>query len=373
MFRTLALFVAAPYSLVVRIRNILYDHGILHSTAIPRFVVVVGNLTLGGVGKTPFVSWLTRYCLANRLTPGLISRGYKAEEQEATFQHFLTTVQDNASLEAHKDGGSLNDEACELALRFPSTPHYLGSKRVDVANALITDRPDVDVLILDDAFQHRRVKRDLDVVVLDALNPFGGKRVAPAGFLREPLVGIKRAQFVILNRADLISDTERAKVRSLVAKRVPSAGWAEIAQRPQDVFFYEKLEQGKLRVQHLAYAAWRNELANKRVVAFCGLGAPQGFIKTLQNEKIDVADTALFPDHCSYNDSELETLDSKLKETRAEAFVTTVKDFVKLSRYALRCPIPIYAIGIGVVFISGQEEFEKVFQTHFTAVNACVQ
>lgn len=358
LFRALALPASFVYSLVIRARNLLYDLGVCPQTHVGRATVAVGNVTLGGVGKTPFVGWLTRKCLNLGVTPGLVSRGYMAKKQSSLYDARSTSPQSN---------GALNDEALEQALRFPTTPHFLGSNRVEVAKALLAARPNVDAIILDDAFQHRRIARDLNILLLDALNPFGGGRVVPAGFLREPLSGIKRADAVILSRADLVPDAERETIRKKVAKIAPKAVWAEIAQRPIDVFEYERPDEKDSSPKRTDYLSWRNAFATRRFVAFCGLGAPAGFRKTLARENLDVRSFLPFPDHCAYSEDDYRRILDEAARVNSDAFVVTLKDFVKLRDFISQSPAPVFALGVGIEFLTGQEQFEVLISAAIKA------
>ncbi len=348
--RFLLSFVSVPYSLVVRLRGRLFDFGLLSAKQVARPVVSIGNLTLGGVGKTPFVGWLTDVLERANHKPGLISRGYKNKEQSAA----LSSSETVGSSDSFARYEIFNDEARELALRFPTTPHFLGAKRDEVAEALLTKRADVDVILLDDAFQHGRIIRDLNVVLLDALNPFGGGRVFPAGYLRESLSGLKRADVVLLNRADLVDESARASIRTRVAKITPRALWGEIAQRPRDVFWRRK----DALIKRVDVESWRESTRELRFVAFCGLGAPAGFQATLEREGLDVASFVAFPDHYVYAQDDFRRLREETSRVGADAFVTTTKDFVKLERF-VDDSAPVYALGIGVEFLSGEAEFRR--------------
>ncbi|MBR4833436.1 MAG: tetraacyldisaccharide 4'-kinase [Thermoguttaceae bacterium] len=394
-FRAAATPVSLPYSLVVRLRGRLYEAGLLRSFKAPRPTISVGNLTLGGVGKTPFVAWLAEYFLQTARTPGLISRGYQAERQRKLFARLdaesnsapsspFVAFPDSVDSSRFAQFLQFNDEARELALRLPSTPHFLGSNRVDVASALVEARPDVDVLLLDDAFQHRRIQRDLNVVLLDALNPFGGGRVFPAGFLREPLSGLARADAVLLNRADLVSPERRQAIQERVRRLAPSALFAEIAQIPR--FIYSRVSPSNSATlknvkidKHNAsgnrenavgslvredFADWAASRRGGRFVAFCGLGAPSGFRKTLERDALTPRSFVAFPDHRAYSASDFSTLEAEAERVDADAFLTTTKDFVKWNAptFAGR---PVFALGIGVEFLSGETAFRALLAERF--------
>ncbi len=414
-FRTAATLVSLPYSGVVRLRNRLFDLGVLRVSTPPRPAISVGNLTLGGVGKTPFVGWLAEYFLQNAQPPAFISRGYQAERQRELFARVdaAQTASLPQTVETLKSRPTnpnsrfaqfqhFNDEARELALRFPSTPHFLGSRRAEVAAALVEARPDVDVLLLDDAFQHRRIERDLDVVLLDALNPFGGARVFPSGFLREPLSGLARADVVLLNRADLVSLERRQAIRAQVERFNRDALFAEIAQIPRFVFsrpfpndakrsnrpdvlndadgannakrsnrlnapnganetFAPPCPASLLREEFATWAATRR---GSRFLAFCGLGAPTGFRKTLETNGLTPTSFVAFPDHCAYSADDFASLAAEAERIGADAILTTAKDFVKLPEATL-AGRPIFALGIGVEFLSGEAALRALLAERF--------
>ena len=437
-FRTAATLVSLPYSGVVRLRNRLYDLGVLRAFAAPRPTVSVGNLTLGGVGKTPFVGWLAEYFTQNAQTPAFISRGYQAERQRELFarvdaaqtaralqtssasrtqqtqqtQQTPQTPQTPQASQLPQTPRSVsakfsqfqhfNDEARELALRFPATPHFLGPKRVEVAAALVEARPDVDVLLLDDAFQHRQMKRDLDVVLLDALNPFGGGRVFPSGFLREPLASLARADVVLLNRADLVPVERRQAIRAQVERFNRDALFAEIAQIPRFVFSRRDANDANdvngangaddangandangvndangandafpsfsppcpVALLREEFATWAPTRRGARLLAFCGLGAPNGFRKTLETNELTPTSFVAFPDHCAYSADDFATLAAEAERIEADAILTTAKDFVKIPDPTL-AGRPVFAIGIGVEFLSGEAALRALLAERF--------
>lgn len=360
-FRAAGLVVSIPYSLAARVHHGLYNRGIRRSASVPSPVVSVGNITMGGVGKSPLVAWITDYFISCGKTPGLVSRGYKAKEQAARGDGRPSESRENAnpaSAEEFAPYTLRNDEAKEFAVRFPDVPYFLGHNRVEVARALLTANPDVDVIILDDAFQHRKISRDLDVVVLDALNPFGGGHVAPSGFLREPVSALSRADVVLLNRADLIDDARRNQIRKRVDAYAPNAVWGEMAQRPHAVCQYEHAADApdQLTIASTPIVEWLQTHASKRVLAFCGLGAPDGFRKTLKKEGVNVVSFVEFPDHCVYDASDIARLRNAANETNADLILGTMKDFVKFQGTE---PLnrPLCALQIGVEFLAGEEFF----------------
>src|SRR3954463_11628125 len=193
-----------PYTLAVDRRNRRYDRGHcqVHRVDVP--VISVGNLTLGGTGKTPMVKWLAHKLQATGARVALVSRGYGATN------------------------GKQNDEALELAESLPGVPHIQNRDRVAAVNDAIREH-NPQVIVLDDGFQPRRLARALDIVLLDALEPFGFDHVFPRGTLREPLAGLARANIVCLSRADAVSVDTREIIRRRVAEIAPAAIWCELA------------------------------------------------------------------------------------------------------------------------------------------------
>ncbi len=309
-----------PYGLAVRWRNRWYDSGGgVHRIPVP--VVSVGNLTLGGTGKTPMVEWIARWYRRQGIRVAVVSRGYGAER------------------------GSANDEAQELAQRLPDVPHLQNPNRVEAARRAI-DQFGCQVVVLDDAFQHRRIARDLDVVMLDALEPFGFGHVFPRGTLREPATGLRRAHVVVLTRAGMLEPQSREVVRQQVARLAPGAAWAEVDHRPQS----------------LRNASGRQEsiqtMAGKTVAAFCGVGNPEGFRHTLRMCGSRVIAFREFADHYRYTRADTESLIAWVEGLEVEAVLCTHKDLVKLQMDQLGRQ-PLWAVTIALEFLTGQAELES--------------
>ena len=311
-----------PYALAMRLRNRLYDAGRKEVVQVGVPVVSVGNLTLGGTGKTPFVAWLARWFREKGVRVTLVSRGYGAER------------------------GQQNDEARELEQKLPDVPHVQNPDRVAAARLAIEEF-DCQLILLDDGFQHRRIARDLDIVLLDALEPFGFGHVFPRGTLREPLVGLRRAHVVGLSRADAVTPDQRAAIRERVKHCAPDALWIEVAHQPQSL-----LNAAGERQPLTA-------LAGQKVAAFCGIGNPAGFRHTLAQCGVEIAAFREFPDHHAYSREDVESLAARACSTVAAAVLCTHKDLVKLGVSTLGAN-PLYAVEIGLTFLSGQEEFEQL-------------
>lgn len=310
-----------PYTLAVRWRNHRYETGRARVHRLPVPVISVGNITLGGTGKTPLVEWIGRWLSQRGVRVGIVSRGYGAR------------------------GGARNDEALELQERLPGVPHVQNPDRVEGARAAIRDFG-CEAIVLDDAFQHRRIARDLDLCVLDALEPFGYGHVFPRGALREPPEGLRRADAVILSRADDVPPDQHETIRQTVAGLAPRAAWAEVVHAPQALC--------NTRGQRAAAAS----LADSPVAAFCGVGNPAGFRKTLEKLGYQVIAFREFADHYRYTKADVASLIAWTHRLDIAAVVCTSKDLVKLGIDRLGSR-PLWSVTVAVNFLAGREMLER--------------
>ena len=317
----LALGLIEPfYAAAVAWRNGRYDRGrtAVCRAAVP--VISVGNLTLGGTGKTPMVEWIARWLAQRDVRVAIVSRGYAAAP------------------------GGLNDEALELQRRLPGVPHVQNPDRVAAAREAI-QRFACQVIVLDDAFQHRRIARDLDIVLLDALEPFGFGHVFPRGTLREPPAGLRRANVVALSRSDMAPPEVKEEIRGEVRRWAPDALWLETIHAPQMLLSSDG-RQAPLET-----------LAGRPVAAFCGIGNPAGFRHTLKTCGYDVRGFREFSDHHRFGPRDVADLTAWAEQLDVEAVLSTHKDLVKLGRPALGSR-PLWAVAIGLECLVGQVEFE---------------
>ncbi len=310
-----------PYTAAVQWRNWRYDrqHATIHRLPIP--VVSVGNLTLGGTGKTPISAWLARWFQARGRRVALVSRGYGTR------------------------GGGPNDEARELALALPGVPHVQDPDRVAAAQQAVT-RHAAQIVLLDDGFQHRRLARDLDIVLIDALLPFGYQHVFPRGMLREPVAGLRRADMVIVSRADLVDPQRLDPIWQQIAGIAPHAVRIEAAHAPHTLVDVE------------SQSASLDSLSGQRLAAFCGIGNPAGFRETLLRCGLDIAAWREFPDHHPYSPRDLQALDTWVQSQDATAVLCTRKDLVKIGRKQV-ANRPLWAVAIETRFPRGQAALEK--------------
>jgi tetraacyldisaccharide 4'-kinase len=312
---------SAVYGLGVAARNVAYDRGWKrsHPAGVP--VISVGNITLGGTGKTPMVEWIARWFRRRGVRVTLISRGY-----------------------GH--GGGINDEGLVLEENLPDVPHLQDPDRVKLA-AIAVEELETELIILDDGFQHRRLTRILDLVMLDALDPFGLGRLFPRGLLREPIGSLRRASAIILSRADLLDPAQREAIRRAVQRTAPSLPFIESRHAPIDLID----EEGQ------TYPL--EKLSGKEIAAFCGIGNPEGFRRTLLPLCRRIIDLKVFPDHHLYSAGDVGSLTAWARGLGVNLALTTQKDLVKL-RTATLGPVPLHALRIGLEIMDGLEALERI-------------
>lgn len=236
----------------------------------------------------------------------------------------------------------MNDEARELSAKLLDVPHWQNADRVTTARAMVEQHPG-SVLILDDAFQHRRLHRDLDIVLLDALSPFGFDHLIPRGLLREPVEGLRRAHAVVLSRANLVDAATCFSIRERTQQLAPDAVWAEAIHAPRE------LRSHSGRTQSL------DSLRGKKIAAFCGIGNPTGFRRTLENTAAQIVAWREFADHTPYNAGQLASLETWARASNADLVLCTHKDLVKIPHEELGTK-QLFALVVGIQFTAGESD-----------------
>ena len=331
--------VGALYTAIVTLRNTLYTRGIFQAHRLPCTVISVGNIVVGGTGKTPTVIAIAQQLQEDgvRYLPRLrgrypriaiLLRGYKRQSREK-----ITVVSDGEKrLCSHAESG---DEADMMARLLPGIPIIVGRNRY-AAGQLAIERFKSDVLILDDGFQHRQLHRDVDIVTVDATRPFGTGQLLPAGTLREPLTALRRADILLLTRADKPAQVSR--IRGKLGTLAPNTPILESVHRPTHLYrlhAFSKPEPLSL-----------NWLRGKRLLAICGIGNPNAFVATLNQYTPETVDLLEFPDHHAYTEADCQRIQCRLKQIGAAFIVTTQKDEQKLGRFAQELPITVLAVAV---------------------------
>lgn len=282
----------ALYRVVVRARNRSFDRG-RRVTRLGVPVISVGNLSVGGTGKTPMVARVVELLQESGHSPAIAMRGYGSAR------------------------GGVSDEQAEHAERLGGVPIVAQPNRVEGVRALLESGADVDCVVLDDGFQHRFVARDLEIVLIDATrNPFEG-HCLPRGWLREPVESLARADAVVLTRSDQVGEGELGEIEAGVARVAPSAVVA------RGVHAWEWLETPSGREA----VGW---LEGRRVVAACAIGNPEAFVGAVARSGAEVVGKALERDHHAWGQGDVAAIARDVRGGGAEAVVTTEKDWVKL-------------------------------------------
>lgn len=305
------------FSLAVRTRNVSYDLGILPTVRVPLSIISIGNLTVGGTGKTPLTLWLAQALQQRGHTVGIITRGYKGTATSPTLAGrygtpLVTSVE-------------VGDEAIMLARRFAGVV-ITGRDRVAAAT-FAHQHFALDVAILDDGFQHRRLHREVDVLLISAQGP-KNSWLLPAGPFREPLTSMRRAQAIVLSKRTGAQEYSP----SLFFARNPQSSIPN-PQSPIPAFHAELVPTALVQVLH---GQWLEQplsvLSGKRVIAVTGIANPQPFYHSIREQGAELTRVVEFPDHHSYTHSEWQQL--VRDSDSCDVLLTTEKDLVKLERFS---------------------------------------
>jgi tetraacyldisaccharide 4'-kinase len=317
------------YRTIVFRRNRQFDRNPEKSVSVAAAVISVGNLTTGGTGKTPVVRWVVEQIAALDKRPAIVSRGYAAR------------------------AGQPNDEWQELAICLPGISHVQNPDRVAAARSVI-EQDAAEVVVVDDGFQHRRLRRNLDLVLIDATCPFGYDHLLPRGLLREPLSALARADAVVITRVDQVASEDVSLIRRRVGKWISPTQIAEIR------FAASGLLDGRGGQRRL------DELRGERIVGFCGIGNPAAFRQTLKDHGLDFVDFVEWPDHYRYEAADVSRLHAIARARDALALVCTVKDLVKI-RDLPECGFPIAAIAVQPEWIAGESMVRELLRNAIAA------
>ncbi len=328
---------SAPYGLVVRVRTWLYAAGWLPTWTLPCRVISVGNLTVGGTGKTPVVIWLVQALLGRGLRVGVLSRGYKRESEE----EFLLVSDGKAVLAGPAEAG---DEPHLIASRCPGAVIAVGADRYGTGRWVLKRFP-LDCVVLDDGYQHLALHRDVNLLLVDASAPGDLGALLPAGRLREPLMAAARATLVLLTRVDQARQSEDCP--GLVGA---------LGRRDQPVLVRFKpdtfVDIASGAVQAL------DGVTGRPAMLFSGIGNSGAFRATMDELGVIVVDEVRFPDHHAYRDGDLELVRKRSQACGAQLLVTTEKDAVKVAPL-LRTGDRVLALRLGTEILDGRERMEQ--------------
>jgi len=330
-------FVSIFYSLIVRVRAWFYKKNIFETRHLPVPVISVGNLTLGGTGKTPMTIWVAQKLLENGRQPAILSRGYQARTKKE-----IEIVSDRNSVLVEPEISG--DEPAMMARRLRGVPVIVGKDRY-VAGMLAVEKLGVDSLILDDGYQRLDVKRDLNILLIDHSHEFENDTIFPAGTLRESLKEAGRADLICFTRA--IADTIDPPIRNYSN--------ASIIKSQTVIKVLTDLELKKTKNV--------NDLKGLRVCAFCGIAQPEKFKKLLELYGAQVVSFSSFPDHHHFKSGDIKNIEDKARSCEAEIIVTTEKDSVKLLGFSFSMPLFVAILDLN--WLEGEDILNRALSDKF--------
>jgi tetraacyldisaccharide 4'-kinase len=322
-----------PYLAVLNTRNTLYKYGIVKSKRLPVKVISIGNITMGGTGKTPLVEFSAKYLQKKGKKVAILSRGYGDQNH--------SMINDNSKAKQF-----VNDEYLILRENLKDVPTLLGRDRVQNAKKAIKDH-DVDCLILDDGFQHLRIKRDLDIVVIDSLNPFAEEVLIPRGTLREPLKNLSRADLFVLSHCSLNDENTLKSIYAKLNHINADIPVCESIHKPVNI--------ESIKDNSLLEPEW---LKGKKIYGLCAIGNPESFASTLRELGADVIRLRVFHDHHSYTQGELDGVITEAKTLGTDAIVVTQKDVVKIRNKNIN-DANILSLKVELQITKGMEFFDE--------------
>jgi tetraacyldisaccharide 4'-kinase len=307
----------------VFLRNFLYDKKILKSYKSDVPLISIGNLTFGGTGKTPLVAYLSEFFQNQGKKVVIVSRGYKGSKSSKK----VFIVSDG---KGHISGGpgECGDEPFLLATWLPNTPVLISKKRASaVQQAESQFSP--DYILLDDGYQHRAVSRDIDILLIDAMDPFGNYRLPPSGILREPIENLCRADIMLINRAE--EDEDLLLLRRILRRHNEKALIFQLGNR---ITKLARLATGDtLRPE---------DISGMNSYLFCAIGNPHGFSLNIEKLGAHVVGYRYFRDHHQYTEEDLQKITDEAKEAGASIILTTQKDSVRIKRHEDSSFLPLY-------------------------------
>ncbi len=337
---------SVAYGAAVTLRNLAYDRGWARQVRLPCRVVSVGNVTVGGTGKTACVELIARKLGRLGRRVAVLTRGYGGARREYWLRASDGRLDVNGEVPVSLDG--LADEPQLLARHLAGVPVLVGARR-ERTGRLACRAFGIDTVVLDDAFQHRRVQRDCDIVLVHARTPLGGWAGLPRGPMREPLTALGRAHVVIVTKADEALETLGALGERLRALS-PEAVLVTAAHVPAG------LVDGMTGERHEP-----SRLDGMRVGLVSSIGDPEGFEATVRRLHATVLWHRAFPDHHPYRASDWAAVCGRASAERPEAILTTEKDWVRLAPVAAACgpaPAPVWVLGIAMQLLSGEEALD---------------
>jgi tetraacyldisaccharide 4'-kinase len=339
------------YKIGIKTRSICYQKGILPTRRLPCRVVSIGNITLGGTGKTPMSIFVASAFKEMGLKTAILSRGYRG-----TAERTGGIVSDGKTV--RMDPEQAGDEPFMIASRLKGVPVLVGGDRFRMGQIAV-EKFSTDVIVLDDGFQHVALARDLDILLLDDRYPFGNQHLVPRGTLREPVSALERSHGFVLTRCVSPEPVSIDRIRSIAGNRPVFTS----THRPriQKIIGAEKtIDASGLESANSSLSGF---LKNRTVFAFSGIGGNKDFFQTVESFKCRLSDFQGFPDHHRYSRDDLKRVQKKAFDSGAELLVTTEKDYAKImTQHGSVLTMDLAVIGIDTVFGEEKTVFYKFLE-----------
>ena len=322
------------YLKFVNARNRRFDDGRSAAHELGGRTVSIGNITTGGTGKTPLVIKTAELLAGRGKRVCVLTRGYGRRNAKSR-----VLVSDGRSILA--DAATAGDEPLEMAMRLTGKAIVISDpNRVDAAK-WATETYGANAFVLDDAFQHRHAKRDVDIACIDALNPFGGGRLLPAGRLREPLENLRRATAIVVTRANLVETQIVSDIKFQIAAAAPGVPVYTATTKMKALTELSSFIGGD-KAAPTDYSS----IANRKAFAFCGLGNPRAFFEQLRRDNFELSGEATFADHYCYSKKDVAKLEKMAAQSGGSFLLTTAKDAVRLA--GLNVEMPCFVVEVAV-------------------------
>ena len=330
------------YGFIVRLLILIHQS---KPCRLPCKVISIGNVTLGGTGKTSLVEFVASYLKKQDHKVAILSRGYKREVQNPC----LPGRQAESRIQ---NVGTMGDEPFMLKMKLKDIPVIVDKDRVRAAHHA-KESFHVDTVILDDAFQQWRIAKDMEIVTIDATRPFGNRHLLPRGILREPLSSLARADIFVLTKTNLAQNVAPVKEE---LKRLNPSG---------DIFEASHEAAGFYDINDPQRILGRTALPSKTVTVFCGIGDPDSFEGLIKSLDIKIGLSYRFSDHHLYSNLELDNIFKESRNNHIDTVITTEKDFVRMDRADLKAQgLRLFVLRIAIVFKDEQRFFRRLLQLY---------
>ena len=324
--RSLLAAAARIYSSVISLRNSLYSKGWAKTHTVDVPVISVGNITVGGTGKTPLVIWLYRFLDTRNIRCAILTRGYKTQRDR------------------------LSDEPAILAKSCPQAKVIVNPDRLTAASHAI-HKFNAQLLIMDDGFQHRRLARDLDIVTIDATQPFGYGKLLPAGLLRDPPTALNRADAVVITRVDQLVEYKLTQLENKLRSLNPDMIIARAIHNP---ICAKSIDRKEISIE---------QLKAKKIFAFCGIANPNAFLSTIKGCGLNLVGSKIYNDHYHYTGHDIAYIYEQARHYKADLVLSTQKDWTKTALLApVTDDLTFTYLAVELKFLVGEDKFIRLIE-----------